>query len=354
MILNKHLAFLAVFFFVASPFSVFAHVNVDTNEKNFAPAISAWTEYGASDVLSDGRIRIESTGSRDGYVSSDADVSSRYEDGYAVFVSFARAEQPYAAFSSGAENIAGLPYLYGYFLDEDGNVTEYFTQSSMRQQAHDGSYWQVVYGYAPIPNDAESVRMFLKQASRNGVTPDGRDAWFYKPGLYFVDDANEAGDVIDAYRDELDEVADEFDGHATHASYDADEDTDYPVGTLLKCSGEPDVYSMTSSNTLKRFPNEETFYSWGHSFADVRTISCSTLDDYRVSGTWTYDRADYLVKFHGQPAVFTLDNGQYLRLIPDEYTARRMFGSDWANDIREYSAGDMGDYSYGVPHRSLR
>lgn len=356
MIIRKFTALFAMAFLIASPMAAFARVNIDTNEKNYAPAVSSWNESGEADVLSDGRVRLESYKSRDGYVTTDVDVPSRNQDDYALFISYTRAEQPYADSASGAENIAGLPYLYGYFLDEDGGVNEYFTNQYMRHDADGGTYWQVTYGYMVVPDDTETIRLFLKQASRNGVTADGRDAWFYKPALYYTESKNDVSDIVDAYEDELDEVADEFGNRVSNTSDDDedDEDTDYPVGTLLKCKSEPDVYSMTSSNTLKRFPNEETFYAWGHSFADVRTISCSKLDDYRVSGTWTYDRADYLVKFRGQPAVFTLDNDRYLRLIPDEYTARRMFGRDWVDDIREYSVSKMGDYSYGVPHKSLK
>ncbi|OGL95213.1 hypothetical protein A2348_02745 [Candidatus Uhrbacteria bacterium RIFOXYB12_FULL_58_10] len=353
MILRKFTALFAVAFLIAAPVAASARVDIDTNEKNFARATSSWTQSGEADVLSDGRVRLESTKKRDGYVSTDVDVSRSHNTDYALFISYTRAEKPYANLASGAENIAGLPYLYGYFLNDDGDVNEYFTNSYMRHDVQDGTYWQVTYGYMVVPKDTEAIRLFLKQASRNGTDADGRDAWFYKPGLYFVEGKNEVRSIVNAYEDELANVAKEFGNRVSEAS-DVEDNTDYPVGTLLKCNGESDVYSMNSNHTLKRFPDEETFYAWGHSFADVRTISCSKLDDYRVSGTWTYDRASYLVKFRGMPAVFTLDNGRYLRLIPDEYTARKMFGSHWTDKIREYSSGKMGDYSYGVPHKSLR
>lgn len=357
--MQKYFIIFAIGFLVASPITASARVSVDTNEKNYAPSVLDWNESGNADAFSSGLVRLATTESRDASVSVDVDVPSKYEDDVAVFVAYARAEKPYPNYPSGAENIAGMPYLYGYFMGDDGDITEYFTQSSMRLESRDGVYWHVIYGYAAIPNDTESIRLFLNQAERNGITPDGRDAWILNPGLYFVDDESDARDVIDAYRDGLDDVKDEFGTNAYDASYNHDwnpndEYADYEEGTLLKCSGESDVYSVTDSGTLKLFPNEETFFAWGNTFADVRTISCSELDDYDVTGTWSYDRADYLVKFRGQPAVFTLDNGQYLRLIPDEYTARRMFGSDWTHDIREFSASDMGDYSYGVPHKSLR
>jgi hypothetical protein len=355
---HKIIAFFALATLVGSPTAAFARVNVDVDETDYAPYVGDWNEYGETDVLSDGRVRLESYKSRTGYAYTDVDVSRRHEGDYAVFIAYTRAEKPQPALANGAENIAGLPYLYGYFLDDDGRINEYFTNSYMR---HDhGVHWEVTYGYMPVPDDTESVRLFLKQASRNGTEADGRDAWFYRPGLFFVESRDEVRDIVEAYEDELDELSDAFDGRASNALHDRDHhDGDFShmdvfSGMLVKCPGEADVYSVTSSGALKRFPNEETFYAWGHTFAEVKTISCARLDDYRVAGTWTYERADYLVKFDGQPAVFTLDNGFVLRLIPDEDTARDLFGRHWEDDVREYSVGKMGDYAYGVPHRSTR
>ncbi len=335
-------------------------VDVDTNETNYVPSVDDWTEYGAADVLSDDRVQISKTSSRDGYVYTDVDVSSGNEDDYALFVSFTRAEDPYSDLSSGEENIAGLPYLYAYFLDDDGEVIEYMQGSTMRQYAANGDAWNVRWGYMSVPDDTESMRLFLKQASRVGTTSDGRDAWFYQPALYFLDSTSEVSDVVDEYYNELDDVEDYFDNYSSNSSYssndndDSDDDQDYPTGTLLKCSSDSDVYSMTSSNTLKLYPNEDTFYAWGNSFLDVKTISCSKLDDYNVSGKWTYERADYLVKFQHQAGVYTLDNSKYLRLIPDEDTARDMYGSHWTNLIKEYSESKMGNFYFSAPHTSTK
>lgn len=340
---------------VSSPVSALAHVNVEAGKINYAPNVSSWTQYGNADVYSDGRAIITHDSHQDGHVYTDVNIPSSAEGDYAVFVSFTRAEKPYSNYSDGGENISGLPSLSAYFLDDDDKIVEYMTNiSSMRQKSSNGTSWHVSYGIVDVPNDSESMRLFLQQASSSLTTADGRAAWFYKPGLYFVDSKNDASAIVSAYRSKLGEVADEFDGDIINVVYDDNDDTDYPVGTLLGCSKEADVYSMTSSNTLKLFPNEDTFYAWGNSFSDVKKISCDKLDDYSVSGTWTYTRASYLVKFHGQPGVFTLDNGKYLRLIPNEYTAYKMYGSHWTSLIREYSVDDMGDFSYSVPHKSLK
>lgn len=327
-------------------------VNVDTNERNYADAISDWDTSGEADVLSDGRAELTQDRHEDASVSTDIDVPSRNRGDYALVIAFTRAEDPRSDLASGAENISGLPYVYAYFLDGN-SIQSYLQDDTARQHTSDGTAWQVTYGIERMDSDVDSVRVFLKQASRAGTEADGRAAWFYEPGVFFLNDLGDVNDVVDAYQDELDNVSSYFHNRTTHTNDNNDNnDTDYPVGTLLKCSGDSDVYSMTSDNELKWFPNEETFYAWGNSFADVRTISCSKLDDYDVSGRWTYSRASYLVKFRGSPAVFTLDNGTYLRLIPDEHTARAMYGRNWTSLVREYSQSDMGDYRYGVPHRA--
>ncbi len=357
MNISKIITTFALVSFVVSPFAASARVSIDTNEKNYASSVSSWQTHGEADVLSDGRVEITQDRREDGYVLTDIDVPSRNRGDYALVISYTRAEDPRSNTASGAENISGLPYLYAYFMDDDDGILSYMQDDSARQHASDGTSWQVTYGIERLDDDVDSVRVFLKQATRAGVDSDGRAAWFYRPGVYFLDDLSDVNDVVDAYEDELDAVADEFHNRTTHTRYDDEPDagdTDYPVGTILKCSGDADVYSMTSANALKLFPDEETFYAWGHSFADVKTISCSKLNDYEVSGRWTYERASYLVKFSGQPAVFTLDNDRYLRLIPDEYTARRMYGSNWTGKIKEYSVSKMGNYSYGVPHESYR
>lgn len=341
----------------SGPVSALAHVDVDIDEKNYASDVDNWTEYGRAEVLGNDLVKITQTKNSNGHLYTDVNIPNN--DDYVVFVAYTRAENP------NTKNISGLPYLYAYFLDDDEEIEEYFSDSSMRQDSSDGKSWQVTYGITEVPNDSESMRLFLKQASVSGINADGRAAWFYMPGLYFVDSENEAEEIVEAYNDELSNMRNTFgvndyyynsedDDDEDDSGEDYDHTPDYPVGTLLKCSGEPEVYSMTSNNTLKLFPNEQTFYDWGNSFADVKTISCSKLDDYEVSGTWTNDREDYLVKFHGQPAVYTLSNDIYLRLIPDEYTAKKMFGSHWTSLIHEYSANDMDEYSYGVPYRSMK
>lgn len=323
--------------------------DIRTNEKDYAPAVSEWTRFGNARVTSDGRVELTSNGSRDGYAYTDVSIPSRHVGDYALFISFTRAESPRPAMPSGGENIDGMPYLYAYNMDENDGILSYVTDPTMRQHASVGTGWQVSYGIEEITSDSSSMRLFLKQASRGGVIPDGRSAWFYDPGLFIVDNLGDAADVVSAYRNAVGNIAGTSQSTSSSAVTQA-----YVTGTLLKCPGRSSVYSMTNSNALKLYPNEETFYAWGNSFDDVRTISCSKLDEYDVVGTWTYSRASFLVQFYNQPGVYTLDNGEYLRLIPDEYTAKRMYGSKWVSLIHVYAQNDKDEFTFSAPHRTLR
>lgn len=335
----------------AGPFSALASVHISTNEENYAPAVDDWSKYGSVKIFDDGRVALTQEKTQTEHLYTDVDIPSGAD--FAVLVSYMRAEKPHANFSNGSENISGLPYLYAYLLDDDGDINEYLAESTMRQKASAGKTWQVAYSIIDLSSDDDSVRFFLKQTSREGTTSDGRAAWFYKPGLYFVDTWSEGREIVEAYEDELSDVREEI-GLEYYSASDNDNDFDLPTGALVKCPGEPEVYSVTSSDTLKLFPNQDTFYAWGKSFSDVRSISCDRLDDYEVSGTWTYTRADYLVKFHSYAGVYTLDNGEYLRLIPDEYTAKKMYGSNWISLIREHSASKKDDFIFSAPHESLK
>jgi len=338
---------LGLFLTTSMPVAALASVNVETNKNNYASVVSNWTKYGNVEVLNDGRVKVTENRNQDGHLYTDVSIPSKFEDDYVVFVSFTRAEKPYSNYSDGGENISGLPVLSAYFLDNKGKILEYVTDvSTMRQKSSDGTYWHVSYGIVEVENNSQSMRLFLDQASSALTTADGRAAWFYKPGLFFTESKSDATDIVEAYKNELNEMSDEFDNN--------NDNVNYPTGTLLGCWGEAKVYSVTSDDTLKLFPDEDTFYAWGHSFSEVKKISCDDLDDYKISGRWTYERANYLVKFEGQRGVYTLDNGKYLRLIPNEVTAKKMYGRNWHRLVREFPARDVRDYSYSAPHRSLR
>jgi len=334
---------------------------LDPDASNWTKSVTSWTESGdAVATYSDGRVRLDEDRDDTGHLWTDVRVDEDEEGRYALLISYTRPEK------IRTDNIAGLPYIYGYFMENDEEIIQYLQTDAMMHDTDRSTNWDVSYGIFKIPNNTDRIRFFLMQASRQGTTQDGREARFFKPGIYIVGSYDDAMDIVDEYEDERNDVADYLDDESSD-DHDEDEDEDeddddrdYPedddstpdwdTGTLLKCSSDPDVYSMESNNTLKRYPNEDTFYAWGKSFADVKSISCSTLDNYRVSGTWSYSRASYLVQFRGYPQIYTLDNGLYLRHIPDEHTARAMFGGSWQSKIKLFSSSDMGEYKYSVPH----
>lgn len=333
-------------------------VSVHTNERNLAPSVSSWSRSNGADVNGDGTIRLQDRD--DASASTDVAVSSSRSGDYALLVSFTRA----TGSGRNSDSIAGKPYLYGYLMD-GRDILEYLQDDSMTHR--EGGDWGVSYGVFRIPSGTDNIRYFLNQGSRRGTSDAGREAWFYRPGLFITDSRSDAMDIVDAYERRLDDVEDALDGRSSNDDrydnpnygngncpngYCDDGLTGPPVystGTLLKCPGRAAVFSVTGRRSIRLFPNEDTFYAWGYSFQDVRTISCATLDRFDMDGSWTYSRDSRLIKFTDSPAVYTLDNGRYLRGIPNEHTARAMYGSDWASRIRLLSPYER--YNYVISHQ---
>lgn len=194
---QKGLAALALVGVLASPAAVFASHNDNL-------LIGSWIKLGPVRTTSDSRLvleeREECNGSRctrqAALFRQDVTIKNHAGD-YALMIAYTRAEK------IRSNDIAGLPYLYGYFLEKDGSVEQYLQGQSMRHTGTKNNTWNVSYGLFKIPSDAYTLRFFLKQASRKGTTQDGRDAEFYKPGLYIVEDKNDAMDIVDDYEDHL-------------------------------------------------------------------------------------------------------------------------------------------------------
>lgn len=91
------------------------------------------------------------------------------------------------------DNITGLPYLYGYLMD-DKRVYQYLQTC---QGTHGGrslytDQWACAWGVYQVPEKADRVRYFLNQAERRGTPQNGSAARFAEVGLYLFDKSDEA------------------------------------------------------------------------------------------------------------------------------------------------------------------
>lgn len=180
------------------PMSVSAH-SLDTSD-NQLPGLSSsqWVKTGAASIASNGlTATIAETSTTSGSLYTDVSIKNTTKD-YVLLIAYTKAED---VRSDG--DITGLPYIYGYFLDKNGQVISYLQKSSMRHAGTVDGEWNVSQGVFSIPDNAVKIRYFMKQASKKGTTKDGRDATFAKPGIYLVERATSALQIIENYKSHL-------------------------------------------------------------------------------------------------------------------------------------------------------
>ena len=81
--------------------------------------------------------------------------------------------------------ITGLPYLYGYMMEEKGDsVLAYLQGQQMLANTRMRDDWVDMWGIFRVPEKTKRIRFFLNQALRNGVPHNGSAARFDNLGLY--------------------------------------------------------------------------------------------------------------------------------------------------------------------------
>lgn len=103
---------------------------------------------------------------------------------YAVFAAYTKAEE----IRSG---ISGVPVLYAMALDSKGKVVQYYQQPEMTNNASAGK-WDVTSGMFWIPENAKTLRVVMKQATKRGVSLRGADATFRSAAVAIVKDKSKA------------------------------------------------------------------------------------------------------------------------------------------------------------------
>lgn len=85
-------------------------------------------------------------------------------------------------------NITGLPYLYGYLMDEK-RIYKYMQtlQGTDLGRSLFSDQWVCAWAIYQIPEKANRVRYFLNQAERSGTPQNGSAARFDDAGLYLFD-----------------------------------------------------------------------------------------------------------------------------------------------------------------------
>jgi hypothetical protein len=120
-----------------------------------------------------------------------------------------------------------------------------------------------------------------------------------------------------------------------------------PLGRLVKSSAVSTVYYVTPEGGRKVFPDLGTYNSWlKGDFSRIETLTPEEIAKYPLVGVMQYQPHSRLIKITSIPNVYAVDEGGVLVHIPDEETARDLYGDKWASMVSDVSDSLFFSYSF--------
>lgn len=117
------------------------------------------------------------------------------------------------------------------------------------------------------------------------------------------------------------------------------------AGDLVRCADSSAVYYVAEDGRRYVFPNEHVYSSWYPDFSNVALISCSDLASFQIGERVMYQAGTRLVKIPSSPTVYAIEPDGNLRPIPDEETARALYGDAWSENVDDLPETFFIDYS---------
>jgi hypothetical protein len=117
------------------------------------------------------------------------------------------------------------------------------------------------------------------------------------------------------------------------------------AGDLIKMDGLASVYYYAGDGKRYVFPNETTYFSWYSDFSGVKTISQAELEGIDLGKNVTVRPGTRLVKITTNPNVYAVEPGGKLVKIPDEATAKALFGDMWAKRVSDVPDAFFNNYT---------
>ncbi|OGL72027.1 hypothetical protein A3C17_04550 [Candidatus Uhrbacteria bacterium RIFCSPHIGHO2_02_FULL_53_13] len=121
------------------------------------------------------------------------------------------------------------------------------------------------------------------------------------------------------------------------------------VGDVLRGVTDPAVYVIRSDGKRAVFPDSETYFSYFDSFDHVVTINDDQLRKLPLGKRVTVRPGTWLVKIQSDPRVYAVEDGGLLRHVPNEDTARFLYGDTWNSQVRDVNVAFFKDYRIGEP-----
>lgn len=119
-----------------------------------------------------------------------------------------------------------------------------------------------------------------------------------------------------------------------------DDDTD----TNAPCKA---VYYVGRDGERHAFSSASVFFSWYDDFNDVITVDADYLASLSLGDAVTYRPGEQLVKFPSSPKVYAVSQNGVLREIRSESIAKSLYGSHWANEVKDINEAFFGHYTIG-------
>lgn len=117
-----------------------------------------------------------------------------------------------------------------------------------------------------------------------------------------------------------------------------------PANSLIKASGDA-VYFLGTDEKRYVFPNEKIFKTWYKDFSSVIEITDQELATYSLGGNIFYRPGTRLIKITSDPKVYAVGPDGELYAIPDETTAKVLFGDNWSQRVDDLSDAFFSGYA---------
>ncbi|MBI4142504.1 hypothetical protein HY480_01355, partial [Candidatus Uhrbacteria bacterium] len=119
------------------------------------------------------------------------------------------------------------------------------------------------------------------------------------------------------------------------------------------------VYEIGADGKRHAFPHFQVFLTWYSETqlrrttagGRVKTIDSAALSSFSLGALMGVRPNSRLVKFISVPVVYAVDASGALRPIPDETTAARWYGANWATKVLDLSDAFFTNYRIGEPLR---
>ncbi|MFA6131509.1 MAG: integrin alpha [Patescibacteria group bacterium] len=127
------------------------------------------------------------------------------------------------------------------------------------------------------------------------------------------------------------------------------------IGSLIKLPDDGDlttqfdsaVYYVGVDKRRHAFPNESVYKTWFPDFYDIRTVDQTTMASIPLGPMVTYRPGSTLVKFPSVPKVYSIDSTGCLHWLTSRELAIDMYGTDWAEIVKDVSEAFWSSYCFG-------